>query len=216
MRRLLLLFALLAGRLANASVEDFASPLRFGLDVFYSPIHYNAFFLDPGTGIDASLSQSAAGFYFEWIPITRWGKLGIGAGYQYVFSRTITYSTGDTSSLSANCVEVGLSYRADFFHDQYVVPYGRFALTTVFPHEVTTVGGVETRPSQPSQRGTQIAFGGEVLIDWLEPKSAANLDRDQGINNLFLYGEYIKFTSPTGVASDLSYSGFRAGFRAEF
>ncbi len=216
MRRLFILFVVLFSRLAAADVEDYSSPLRFGLDLYYAPIKYNAFFLDPGTGLDASLNQSAAGFYFEWIPITRFGKLGVGVGYEYIFARTVTYSTGDISKISANVVELGLSYRADFLPNQYVVPYGRFAFAIVLPREITTVGGVETRPTQPSQRGTQVAFGGEVLLDWLEPHSAFNLDKDQGINNLFLYGEYIKFSSPAGATSDLSYSGFRAGFRAEF
>lgn len=215
MRRLLFVFSLWTAA-AFGSAEDYASPLSFGLDIHYSQVKYSGFFVDPLTAADVAPAQSGAGLYFEWLPITRWGKLGLGVGYQYVFNRTVTYSSSDTSKMSANVIEVGATYRLDYFLNQYVVPYGRFALAFVFPHENATVGGVEVKPSHSMQKGTEVAFGGEVLLDWLEPRSAANLDRDQGINNLYLFGEYIKFTSPSGASADLSYSGFRAGMRAEF
>jgi hypothetical protein len=210
----LLLFAL--PRLARAAPEDYASPLNFALEIHYSPVKYSNSLLDPGTGTSAGLSQSAAGFWAEWLPITRWGKLGLGLGYHYVFSRTTIYSTGDTAKLSANVAQIGASYRLDYLPNQYVVPYGRFALSIVFPHLIETVGGVETRPSLANQKGTELAFGAEALLDWIEPKSAGNLDRDQGINNMYLFAEYVKFTSPTGASADLSYTAVRGGMRVEF
>ncbi len=199
-----------------ADPEEYASPLRFAVELHYGPIKYKSFFLDPATGADVSPSQSAAGFWAEWMPITKWGKIGVGVGYQYVFSRTALFSTGDTGSVSANVASLGASYRLDYFRNQYVVPYARFALAFVIPRQVNTVGSIETKPSNSTQQGTEVAFGGEVLLDWIEPRSAANLDRDQGINNMYLFAEYVSFNSPSSASLNLTTKGLRAGMRVEF
>ena len=104
----------------------------------------------------------------------------------------------------------------DFLHNQYVVPYGRFALAVAIPRIIDNFGTSETRTNLPTQKGIEFAFGGEFLLDWLEPRAAANLDREIGINHLFLFGEYVSFTSPTGSVADLSYTAVRGGVRCEF
>jgi hypothetical protein len=201
---------------AEAAPEDFASPLHFAVELHYSPIKFSSYFIDPVTGLAAAPSQSAAGFWAEWMPITQWGKLGVGLGYQYIFDRVAVYSSGDSAKVLAHAAEVGLTYRLDYLRNQYVVPYGRFAVALLFPRLVQTLSGTETKANLASQKGTELAFGAEVLLDWLEPRSAANLDREQGINNLFLFAEYTIFDSPSGASADLSYRALRAGFRAEF
>lgn len=213
---LLIVSLVWVSRFATAAPEDYASPLRFAVELDYSPIKFHGLFIDPGTGADAALSQGTTGLWAEWIPLTRWGKLGVGIGYHYVFSRTINFSTGDTSRFNAHLVQLGASYRLDYFRSQYVVPYARLALAAAIPRIIDTSANSETRINLPTQKGIEIAFGGEFLLNWLEPKAALNLDREIGINNLFLFAEYVSFNSPSGSVVDISYRAVRGGVRCEF
>jgi len=83
-------------------------------------------------------------------------------------------------------ISLNLTYRLVYFENQFLVPFGRAGLDCYLFRERkegdTTISGYRT--------GYHFAFGGALLIDWLSPVSAVNLDMDWGINNTYLIFEY--------------------------
>jgi hypothetical protein len=193
------------------------SPLNFALQLSGLWTTYSKYVADAASNT-VDNSNLAGGFLmeFEWMPITSYGKLGLGTGIGFTTVSGIAFAdgSGNTANLITLPVELYLSYRLDFVKNQWIVPYGRIGgeFQLASPTSSTISGG-----SFLTYEGFQWAAGGEFCLNILEPTTARGLDIWYGINNTYLYFEYVNAMAlQAGKQPDLSRTEFRIGLRVEF
>ncbi|MEZ4750815.1 MAG: hypothetical protein R3B54_09390 [Bdellovibrionota bacterium] len=189
------------------------SPLNFGLDIQYSAINYrNYTFTDTDTNSQVGHAVHVA---FEWLPIKSVGKLGIGLASAGVFGLSNVELSGNRyASLNVLPLEAFLSYRAEYVHQQVLVPYVKAGASVLWVRQTSETGaGV---PGTRTYYGRDLSLGLEICLSRIDPEASRKLDRSVGINSTYLVLEYTQSRSISPAGSpDLSHEAYRAGLRFE-
>ncbi len=127
---------------------------------------------------------------------------GLGLGFTQKTGRGLLASgapSGDKTSLRIVPLSLGLTYRFDPFAAVVpLVPYGRVALerwhwwvTNGGGGTATLVGGGPS--GEGATNGWSAAAGVALLLDFLDPALAREMDRDTGINHTYLFLEAARY-----------------------
>lgn len=190
------------------------TPLNWAVDLQFSPRKYERYLFDD------TLTSNRAGQAFqvsiEWLPITEYGKFGVGLGLGGFLLQDVEITTDVFATLYAFPVEAFVSYRADFFHNQIIVPYGRVGPSYTFVKQGSRTGAEKS--GFQNYMGLEFAVGGELLLDIFEPSAAKALEQSTGINHVFIAVEYLvsQALNSAGSQPNLARNEFRAGLRFEF
>jgi len=199
----------------NFSVVFEAAALEepsLALELTYNRIEHPNYIVETGTG----LPNPSNGFALqvEYFPIHQVGKLGISGGLSY-FNQTRDFVALDLADATVNVwglsLEGGLVYHADFFVNQILVPYAKLVPTYILSEQYGRI----TR-SYSAQFAIGYTFGVAFLLDILEPGKQNYMERQYGVNNVYLIAEYSQLNLSSTTAQDLSSKGYRLGLRFEF
>lgn len=204
------------------SPQDSAMGLRFGSMSMINIRNPNA----NVTYSDIYKSDSAIGVFFdyEWQFFRSAGKLGLQIGGGFAGGKGNGRFESDPSggiwgldameiySFYLIPLNVGLIYRFDYFHNQILVPYvdGGF--------DYYLFGEFRNDSSRPNFGATplfHIAGGAALLLDWLSRSSMVELDKDHGINHLYLTAEY-RILQRIAGRFDFSDQIISGGFMVEY
>lgn len=177
----------------KVSDQTKSSSFRFG---FLSPSHLEN--KDSGLVFDDFYQSSVPSglIDYEWQFFRGFGKLGLKLGTGIgVAQGNGQFKSGNNGSLEP--VEkftfliipnsVGLAYHADFFNRQWIVPYAEGGGTAFVFSEMRNDG---KSPKFGGAPGAYFALGGAFNISSLDTIGMLELDREYGINSLFLTAEY--------------------------
>lgn len=178
----------------DESKKTFASSLRgglFGPPAIQNPRN-NAFFKD----IYVQQNIPTAFFDFEWELKTFLGDIGakLGTGVFYVNG---TGKFADSSRSHDTPPEqftfimfpntVSAIYRLKLTDKQPLVPYAEAGAGYFTFMELRDDGAAPKFAAAPV---TFLAAGGAFLLDWLDPKAIRDLDREYGVNHVYVTAEY--------------------------
>jgi hypothetical protein len=195
----------------RATPQTFAFELRLGT---YQPRIDQEF--SGGVGPYEKVFGGDKRFYFglevDWqaLRIPYLGTLGPGLSWGYVStsSNAKISSTGadsaETTSLSIMPMTLAAVLRIDVFAREIgipLVPYGKaglgFGLWNSSNESGTSVrDGVD---GKGHSSGTHFALGGMFLLDTLDPGSALKFDEEVGVNNSYVYFEWMWSDLGTGL-----------------
>lgn len=178
-----------------------SSPLTTGLNLNY----YRVAMRNVEAG--RTLSGPSLTLEVEWHPFSDlWGKPAIGTtfGYQNI-------ALQDQARQVLHLMPVGLfaSYRFDYLHRQWLVPYVKAGGLATF---YQSSGGGRV------QNVTQWTYGAGVAVSLgaVDTYSARHMDSGLGINDFQLTVEYMKTEAmDRGQRPDLAHDEFRFGIRFE-
>lgn len=142
---------------------------------------------------------------FGWLYKNRFGFTGtIGFAYKNgnAVGLTSGSSSGDTFSLMTFPLRADFLYRHDIKSNQFFVPFARVGLDSVIFYE--------NGPSSSTfgnKWGLHAGIGAGILLDRIEDMSQ-NLERDMGINDIYLNIEFRYAYIQNFSSSGLSFSGF--------
>ena len=178
-----------------------------------------------GNGALADQNGYALQYHFEWMPLTSFGKAGIGLGVgAFVLPNRLIKAgdpnTDDTvATLYAFPIEVFLSYRFDFYKGQPVVPYFHFGppVTFAYQHSNFTLDGLSLDRSWFGSKTLNYGAGIEIYLNWIDGSAAKAMELSYGINTAYFTVEYLKGNAlgTEESRSDLSHSELRFGLRFE-
>lgn len=150
-------------------------------------------------------------FDYEWQPFSKYGKLGVQAGF------ALTSANGKGRFLKDGAVapenytfiilplNLGVIYRLEYFRRQWVAPY--------VAGGGSYIAVVEMRDDDKNNfSGTPAAYGAGGLmfnITALDKSLAFNLDSEYGVGNLWLVAEY---RYQKAFSEDLDFSGALMSF----
>lgn len=166
---------------------------------------------------------------YEWQFYKKFGKLGIrvGSGIMYAegsgfFTDTTFFDDGSGQQVATEAREdynlfvfpnnVGLIYRAQFYDKQWIVPFAEIGLDYFAIVEYRDDGDETNFGGSPH---FHFAAGGSFSLNTLSRELAINVDREYGINNMWLTAEYRRLEQITGDF-DFSDDIYSAGFMFEF
>jgi hypothetical protein len=186
-----------------ASPQSFAFELRFGP---YSPAVDDEF---SGAGPYKRTFGDGQEFYFgvevDWLPlrIPYVGAIGPGLGWGYTSASAKAFVAGSSAraeaeetSLTIMPMHLSAVLRADELMRRTgvpIVPYAKAGLgmglwTTSSGPGVPKPDGVR---GEGITWGTHLALGGMLALNWLDRRSASQLDETTGINHTYLFGEWM-------------------------
>lgn len=160
---------------------------------------------------------------WEWQFFKKLGKLGLKIGSGISFSQgsgkwaptSPNFGTGreprEKYSFYLFPNNVALSYRADYFNKQIIVPYGEAGFDYFTFAEVRD----DNKFSYGGAMAWHVAGGLAFSLNWLNPSAMIELDKEQGINNIYLVAEYRIIT---GLDSEFDFSDnvINGGFFIEY
>ena len=217
------------------SPKSMSLELQFGP---YLPEIDNAFqnsTLQPYADIFGSEMMCAIGPYLEYQVYQGVGTFAVGAGFRYgsisgTARRDDGTTTSETTSLHMVPITLGLTYRFDYLATRYkfpIVPYVKAGLTAAIWWVTNAKGEVANTyaPDGNEALGWSHTFGFfaggglQLLLDGIAPRMAASMDSETGVNNSYLFVEYLRhelddFSSDKSI--NLSSHGFSFGMMFEF
>jgi hypothetical protein len=167
---------------SHETVTFHDSPLNFAIDLEYVPVRYPFYSYDAGTrtGKFGNGGRVSA----EWIPYAgSFGKIGIGLGVGYGTLANVPLTNGTQSSITVYPLDFFLTYRLDYFNNQFIVPYGKIGPSFSWMNQA----GGEIK----FYSGLDLALGLAVCLDWIDLNSAQIFDKAVGVNNTYLFAEVI-------------------------
>jgi hypothetical protein len=201
------LFALagLAGTARAAESPRFmAVELRFG---FYQPAVDRQFVsATPYQDIFGDDPMFMFGVHLDYQLWQEVGTIGIGGSWHYGFvdGHSVDEShaaTADETALNLMPLNLTASYRFDYLAQRFdvpLVPYVKVGLTGAYwwvtdgsNNLATTTEGTTARPGQGFTFGWHVGAGLQFLLDVLSTRMSNQIDEDVGINNSYLYGEWM-------------------------
>lgn len=191
----------------------YESPLDVGLDLQVYRIKYKNYSWAPNTTLD----KEGVGFNLglEWIPVVSVvGKVALSGGLGFASVTDAPVSSGSQATLYVVPVYLGLTYRADFFKNQVVVPFVSSGLDFGFSTQSSKTGA--TQSGVRTYDGYYYSGGVELCLNAFDPSSGRELDSRVGINGVYLvilYTQSEPFNSNETV--NLSHKEFRLGVRFE-
>jgi len=226
------LLALPTGAAADETPQTMAMEVRLGT---YQP-SIDSEFDDGSKPLEDIFGSESAWMLGAEIDVQLWhgfGSLGVftSAGWGYLEGKGLSVDgtqASDATTFSLVPVVLGGVYRFDVLATRFNIPLV-FALKGGFDYtfwwirdgldEVTE--SVETDKTMPGYGGTyglHWAASLHLLLDFFEPHTAKVFDNDIGVNNSYLFAEYVgswvnDFGSDTSF--DLSHNGFVFGLAFE-
>lgn len=197
-----------------------ASPQRSAFSFRAGPFHVANAVNANGIAFDEIYAAGGPIIFFdyEFQLIQSIGKLGLKLGTG-IFTTTGNGRFTDDGSEATEQYRfvllpnnISAIYRAQFWEKQFLVPFAEAGAGYYTFLEVrddrkrTTRGGVPVG---------QVAFGGSLLLDFLDSAAMVEMDEDHGVNHLYLTAEYRLITS-FKEDFDVSNNMFSAGFLFEF
>lgn len=224
--------------LGNQAQNDYGTPQRFAVELRFGPYR---------PAIDSEFEGTGRAPYREFFGNKRrlmsqievdyqlwrgFGSLGVGLGVGY-FSASGNNPladgsgiSGDTSTLSLVPLSASLVYRFDYTYLRWRVPLVPYAKTG-FDYVIWRVKNgndeVARDPSGGTGRGGttgwHVAAGLQLVLDFFDPNSARQFDREVGVNHTYLFVEYGRW-DVSGFGSDnklrLGDTTWLAGLMFEF
>ncbi len=200
------------------------SPLNFGLDIEFSPTSYPNYLYTPSFSTRGNGYEIHVGF--EWFLFKTTGKLGLGLAsgfftYPNVGVTTDQNGTTQVATLYTIPISAYLSYRFDYQKKgkQIVVPFVKFGpnYSLIIQHSNFNSYVQLAKSGVGSYVGLEYGGGLELCLNFIEPATAADLDRSTGINATYLIVEYMRSSAISGASSGNDLSGYqiRMGLRFE-
>ena len=210
--------------------QNFAFELRFGP---YPPKIDNEF--DGANGpfelIYGNKKRVHVGAEADWqaLRIPYLGTLGPGLGWSYVRFKANAPYANDPSVRSPQPTNLWLMpmygvavLRVDVLAQRYsipIVPYAKAGFSWTF-WKSTDAGEVSTFDDEKArglETGLQFQIGGMLWLNWLAPQTALDLDNTAGVNNAYLYVEYLNSTVDSfGKGMQVGTSTWVAGLAWEY
>jgi hypothetical protein len=171
----------------------------------------------------------------QLLKIPHFGSLGPGFSFGYTqMSAPAPLSGGGGTSAENTNIEIFPMYlvavlRVDVLLRDFkipIVPYAKLGIATTIWRSFTDSGtSTYVDPSGTSHSafgatwGEQVALGGMLNLDWIDPRAAVSLDQATGINHTYLFGEWMfanldNFGSSSGLR--VGTSTFCGGLAFEF
>lgn len=186
------------------SPQSFAFELRFGA---YSP-EVDEEFSGGGTGPYATTFGDGSLFYFglelDWLPlrIPYVGAIGPGLGWGYTSAsdKGFVAGTADRSAEDTSLTVMPMHLSAVARFDELMrktgipfVPYAKAGLGMGLWYAGKASGTAEHEGvrGEGISWGTHLALGGALALNWLDRRSASQLDESTGINHTYLFGEWM-------------------------
>ena len=178
-----------------------------------------------------SKSRYAFGLEYDWqvfrIPVV--GTLAPGIGWSYVrYSGKAPRADGTGPSAQNTRLWVMPFWvvgvlRVDVLARKYqipLVPYGKFGFTYAF-WSCTTANSAcrnaDGKLGRGTETGYQYAGGLMLLLDWLDPESAREMDNSVGVNNSYFFGEWYQSSVDSfGKGMQVGTSTWTLGLAFEF
>ncbi len=144
----------------------------------------------PSTGLGLSYTpiQQSIGNSFslslEWLPITLFGKLGLGVetGYFVAFKQADRNEMDYTVPLNAR-----VSYHLDYFSNQLVVPFVSSTTNVLYLRPSRISNSV---PGLVKSQDVRHTVGAQLRLDNLDRSSSKRLNNNFGVKNSYLSIEY--------------------------
>jgi len=234
-RRLLAMISLVAGILVPQagwaeSPRDMVLELKFGP---FRPAIDSEFGAgkNPYKDVMGSGNVLMSQIEYEYEVYNRVGVVAIGAGFGYARSRgTARLSDGKASndSTTLHLIPLSLSavYRFDYLAQNYrvpLVPHLKAGFDYYLWWITNSVGKVaRAKDGSVGQGGTfgaHVSFGLAFHMDFLSPEMAQTFDADLGVNNTYLFAEYVlAFVNDFGSKKSFNLSSrtFLFGIAFEF
>ncbi|MBI1859816.1 MAG: hypothetical protein HYR96_02730 [Deltaproteobacteria bacterium] len=190
--------------------EEF-HPANIGLDFQWAPIQYTNYSYAPGS--PTSRPGNAILASLEWLPLDHYGKLGVGIGAGLFVQANQLLNDGRTASLTGIPLDAHVSYYFDYIENQLLVPFASLG-TSLTLLQQSSPNGASISPTQ-SYQGWEYSFGGEICLNAIDGHSSRSLRRLTGIKRSYVSASYIRSQPISPAGPDLSYSGYRVGFRLE-
>lgn len=215
--------------LENWSETYIPSPINFSLEFSYSPMmlqNYNWFqdatTVSGSSGSGGGISSpkktfQGGGVSAEWLPIVgSGGKLGFGLSTGYLFVNNMKIpSLPSPVSVYFIPLSIFTSYHFDYLENQFLVPYVRLGLGTAFLRQ-TSQSGVRDTVSGPSDYlAYTYGIGFEFRLNNFDNATAQRFEATSGVNNSYLFWEYMGWNTMYAKKADLQSNGFRMGLRFE-
>ncbi|WP_437551904.1 MXAN_2562 family outer membrane beta-barrel protein [Sorangium sp. So ce367] len=198
--------------------ERYASPQSFAFELRFAPYSPQVDEEFSGAGPYGKTFGDGQEFYFgvevDWLPlrIPYVGAIGPGFGWGYTSASAAAFVKGsderaeaEETSLTIMPIHLSAVLRADELMRKTgvpIVPYAKVGLGMGL--WTSTSGPVTPKPDgvrgEGITWGTHLAFGGMLALNWLDRRSASQLDETTGINHTYLFGEWM-FANLDGLGS---------------
>ncbi|MFM8313663.1 MAG: hypothetical protein ACKOA8_05205 [Deltaproteobacteria bacterium] len=212
----LLVCGLLTLKSYGATQEEkyvYESSLTTGLEFQAYHVKYNDYFWNDTT----KLKTEGYGFNLglEWIPLVSvFGKVAASTGIGFATIKDADVSTSSTATLYNVPVNAGLTYRADFFKNQVLVPFTSFGLDFGFSTQASKTG--DTRGGVRLYKGYYYSAGVELCLNSFDSRSGRELDSRYGINGVYFTGLFFHSEPLSKTETvNLGHEEFRVGLRFE-
>ncbi len=186
-----------------------SSQVSAGVDLEYTPVSYSNYtWVD---GRNHSNSGNGAHLGVEWIPFgNRIGKVGLGLGIGFYDVSQIQLSSGGLGEIRALPLEAFVSYRLDYWANQWIVPFVKVGPDVTFAR-------ISNMPGNLTYYGLDTTGGIELCLNRLDWDSAKTFERTVGVHNTYLIAEFVKSQRISSALSgpDLSHQEVRFGMRFE-
>lgn len=191
----------------------YESPLKVGLDLQAYKVNYKNYNWSSITKLD----KDGYGFNLglEWIPIVSVvGKVALSGGIGYASVVDAPVNGSSQATLYVIPMYTGVTYRADFFKNQVIVPFVSAGLDLGFSTQASKTGA--TQNGVRLYEGYYYSGGVELCLNAFDPASGRELDSRVGINGVYLVALYTQ-SEPLSSSEtvNLSHKEFRLGLRFE-
>jgi hypothetical protein len=199
-----------------ASAQNFAFEVRFG--PYYPDVDAQFGGSGPYKKVFGDDARLYFGVEFDWLPlrIPYIGATGPGVGWGYTSASDKAKITGtdkdsdEETSLTIMPMHLSGVVRFDELMRRTgipIVPYAKFGLglglwSTSAGSETSRVKNVAGKNvvGRDTTWGTHLALGGMFALNFLDRRSAAQLDESTGINHAYLFGEWM-YANLSGIGS---------------
>ena len=231
----LLLIVTLLGSASTASAQSSKSMMFELRTEFYSPEVDDAF--ESATPYETAFGTDfmwGMGAYVDYQLVQDYGSLALGAGiaYKSITGQAVEAESDDETALCMVPLTLGLTYRFDMLATKWsipIVPYGKAGLVAAIwwitngKGEVANtrnpVSPYEERTGWSTTYGLYYGGGVQFLLDVFSNRMAATMDSEMGVNNSYLFVEYLRHSVNDFGSADsieLSSDGFSFGLMFEF
>lgn len=202
----------------DESPQNSAASFRFGVASF--PNLQNA----SGIGFDHIYGEDKKPILlvdYEWQFYQGFGKLGLKVESGLMLAsgkgQFATPYQGSTDAMEKYTFymfpnSLAAIYRLDLFHRQWLVPFGEVGIDYLTFIEARDDGNDIKFGGAPH---FHIAVGGSFLLDTLNREAMVDVDKQYGVNHIWLTAEYRRLES-LGANFDFSDDLFNAGIMVEF
>lgn len=183
-----------------------------GFDLQWAPIHYTNYSFAPGA--PTARSGNAVMMGIEWLPIQRFGKLGLGVGAGFFVQANQEVGSDQRATLNAIPLDAHLSYHFDYSENQLIVPFASVGPSLTFLRQTSSTGAAIVGTQKYA--GWEYSFGGQLCLNRIDPMSSRSFRMLTDVERSYIVFSFNR-SQPlyADQSPDLSYSVVRLGFRLE-